>query len=139
MALQVQVHSLRSRGAHSLCHRLFGPRLRHTRDSAADRVAVGQPRHSWQHIGDRLKAAVRVRREALWHDDLRKERPEKIKRPERVPVVHEEYERIRLLRVELHRAHAAAEGVLELVRDAAERAGQLRQYDLRHHSCQRLF
>ena len=39
---------------------------------------------------------------------------------ELVPVVHEQDERVALRRVEAHRAHAAAEGVLELVARAAQ-------------------
>jgi hypothetical protein len=69
-------------------------------------------------------------REALWHDHRGKERPQEIEWPECVPVVHEEDERVGFGRIELHRAHAAAEGILERVCQPAQHL-DLRQHDKR--------
>ena len=89
---------------------------------AALRVAVDQPRAAGKHIRHRLEAAVRVRRKALWHDGCAKERPQEVERSEGVPVMHQEDKGVGFARVELDGRDAAAEGVLQPVRPAAERA-----------------
>ena len=58
---------------------------------------------------------MRMRREALGYNGLCKEWAEEVEGSECVAVVDEHDERIRLRRLETHRAHTAAEGRLELV------------------------
>ena len=63
---------------------------------------------------------MRVCGKAFGHDDGTEERPQEVKRPEGVAVVHEEDERVTIRRVERHRTDPTAKLVLEKVSDAAQ-------------------